>query len=202
MELADKRRAWQRFRDDRGWLGGAWNLGQQLRPAAAADGTLFVVGTARFDAWHVAAHLDDEARRCGVPSLQPTLLRWNPPAGAPPHLRHSAHELSEANHRSAVLVVAPDRLHETGLERLADARRRGAPLFTLTSDQELASLGDEGVVLTPETGEADEAAADEVVASQDFDVASHLMALSAGTRPDRRRIGLNPWRGRPASRLP
>ena len=33
---------------------------------------------------HGPAHLDDEARLSGIAELTPTLVRWSPPAGAPP----------------------------------------------------------------------------------------------------------------------
>ena len=39
----------------------AWELGQQLRPASENATRLFVVGTPDHDAWHTAAHLDEEA---------------------------------------------------------------------------------------------------------------------------------------------
>ena len=139
---------------------------------------MLVVGTPTFDAWHVAAHLDDAARYSGVLSLTPTLLRWQPPLGAPPHLRHSADELEAADSRSAVLVVAPDDLHEDALERLADVRRRGAALFAVTASDELSALAHDGLVVPPgnASGPATPAAAGE-----DFSLATHLVTVSAGT---------------------
>ncbi len=181
MDVTGNYRAWLKLRKMGGWRSSAWDLGEQLRPAAAVTSNLFVVGTDTFDAWHVAAHFHDQARRSNLPGLSPTLLRWNPPATAPPHLRHSAHELAAADRRSAVLVIAPDRLHDDGLQRLADARRRGAALFTVTSDGELASLAHEGVLIGPDNRDANERTL------EDFVVASHLVTVSAATasRPER-----------------
>ncbi|HEY9523176.1 MAG TPA: hypothetical protein VIR33_08045, partial [Thermopolyspora sp.] len=80
-----------------GWLHRTREFGLALR-STRSPGGLLVVGTPGDDPWHLAAHLDDEARLSGLAQLAPTLVRWSPPPGAPPHL-------------------------STGLERVEAARR-------------------------------------------------------------------------------
>src|SRR5680860_1893675 len=64
----------------------ARGLARVLRRPAASPGSLLLVGTETHEPWHLTAHLDDEARYSGIPELAPTLVRWQAPAGAPPHL--------------------------------------------------------------------------------------------------------------------
>jgi hypothetical protein len=177
------RTAWTRFREASGWTRRAWDLGQELRPASVSAGQLFVVGTPAHDAWHVAAHLDDEATFSGVCSLRPTLLRWQPPTSGPAHLRVSVDELTRSGRGRAVLVVAPDALAETELERLADARRAGATLLAVSGAHEhtgdLADLAHECAVVDASHG------------LEDVGLASHLVTVSAGTAIlPRRRLAL------------
>ena len=75
------RSAWERLGAGSGWTRRAWELGQQLRPASETAGQLFVVGTPTHDAWHVAAHLDDEATFTGLAWFAP------PCAGGRPQTR-------------------------------------------------------------------------------------------------------------------
>jgi hypothetical protein len=172
------RSAWTRFGSGSGWTRRAWELGQQLRPASEIAGSLYVVGTPQHDAWHVAAHLDDEATFTGLTSLRPRLLRWQPPADAPAHLRLGIDELRDGGRGRAVLVVAPDPLAEDELERLADARRAGATLMAVTSvEDELAGLAHEAAVVeSVAQGAAD-----------DVGFASHVVTVSAGTAVRQRR---------------
>ena len=181
------RSAWARFRSSSGWTRRAWELGQQLRPASSDAGRLFVVGTPAHDAWHVAAHLDDEATFSGVPALRPTLLRWQPPVAGPAHLRVSVDELRRSGRGRAVLVVAPDALADTELERLADARRAGATLLAVSSAHqdvdELAGLAHDCAVVDSLAGSAN--------GLEDMGFASHLITVSAGTTTlPRRRFAL------------
>jgi hypothetical protein len=181
MNSTADRRAWVKLRTSASWLSKAWDLGQALRPQAKRNDQLFVVGTSTFDPWHVAAHLDDEARLCGLAGLRPTLLRWNPPADAPAHLSHSFDTLRETSGGPTVLVVAPDALDEVELERLADARRRGANLLAVSAGEgELTGLANESVTLSAQT-----LAGSPLVAP--FEVATHLVAVSAGTVLPRQR---------------
>ena len=181
------RSAWTRFRSASGWTRRAWELGQQLRPASMTAGQLYVVGTPAHDAWHVAAHLDGEATFSGISALRPTLLRWRPPASGPAHLRVPVDELRRSGRGRAVLVVAPDALAESELERLADARRAGATLLAVSSSHddvaELAGLAHDCAVV--------DSAADPVDGLADMGFASHLVTVSAGTAAlPRRRFAL------------
>jgi hypothetical protein len=184
MNSTADRRAWVKLRTSASWLSKAWDLGQALRPQVGANHQLFIIGTTTFDPWHVAAHLDDEARFSGLSDLRPTLLRWNPPAGAPAHLSHSFEELRQSSAGPTVLVVAPDALHEGELERLADARRRGASLLAVSAAQgDLADLAHESVNLSAQ------AVVESQIASP-FEVATHLLAVSAGTASLPRQRGI------------
>lgn len=172
MDITVSRRVWTQLRGQASWLGRAWELGQNLRPATSRSGQLLVVGTAAFEPWHITAHLDDEARREAVPSLSPTLLRFQPPATVAPHLRHSIEELRQAGKRQTILVVAPDACHEQLLQMLTDASTRGANIFAVTSSSsELANLTDD-CVITP---------TDEDAPHHGFSTATHLLSVSAGT---------------------
>jgi hypothetical protein len=171
-----------RYRKQGGWLSRAWDLGQLLRPAAARSDRLLVLGSESFEPWHVTAHLDDQARLLGAPTLRPTLLRRSPPPDAPAHLRHSMDDLRDTGRRHTVLIVAPDELDADALSRLSDARRRGALLLGVTADAgELAALTDNLVSVTA-------AAATTIGLDEpDFAVATHLVAVSAGDEGARRR---------------
>ena len=106
---------------------------------------LFVVGLPDFEPWHFAAHMSEEAERHGRSDLVPTLLRWEIPQGAPPHLSVSVDTLRHATTRQTVLVVSPrgDGAPEL-LERVADAKRRGSRVMTLhRGSAELTDLSHE-----------------------------------------------------------
>ena len=65
------------------------------------------------------------------------------------------------------------------LERLADAHRRGAALMAITAgDDELTSMTDESVTVGPWRTED--------VGSDDFEIATHVVSVSAGTLQRRR----------------
>jgi hypothetical protein len=181
MNVTENRLSWMRYRMREDWLGHAWDLGQSLRPVSDGSGQLFVVGTASYDPWHVTAHLDDEARLRGLQSLRPILLRFRPPAAAPPHLQHSIAELSDAGRGHTLLVTAPDAMNDEILQRLSDARRRGASLFAIATgdSHDLTSLAHDSVT-TPDNpangGPADD--------PDPFAIATHLVAVSAGTQDE------------------
>ncbi|HEX4017006.1 MAG TPA: hypothetical protein VHX15_09735 [Frankiaceae bacterium] len=184
------RSAWTRYRSTSGWTRRVWDLGQQLRPASITAGQLFVVGTPTHDAWHVAAHLDDEATFSSVSALRPTLLRWQPPASGPAHLRVSVDALRDSAHGRAVLIFAPDALAENELERLADARRAGAMLLAVSAAHETAAeldeLAHDCAIIDGPAG-----AASFENSLQDMGFAGHLVTVSAGTAAaPRRRFAL------------
>src|SRR5690606_28452179 len=100
-----------------------------------------LVGTETYEPWHLAAHLDDEATRCGLPELSPTLVRYRVPEQAPAHLAVSLDRLEAVRRGETVLVVAPGRTGAGLLERIEDARRGGATVLALENgDSELRSL--------------------------------------------------------------
>lgn len=152
-----------------GWLDAARRLGRALRTRTRSPGGLLVVGTPSDDPWHVAAHLDDEARLGGVPELAPVLLRWKPPAGAPPHLRVGLDRLEAARRGETLFVVAPESAPVPLLERVHDARRAGATVVALdTGDDELERMAHEAMTVRP---------SEQLVS---FDAAQHLVSAAAG----------------------
>ena len=131
------------------WWTRALGVGAAVRRTSAAGG-LLVVGTPTDEPWHFTAHLDDEARWSGLSQLRPTLVRWEPPPGAPPHLAVGLDRLEGAGRGETVVVVAPDTAPEGLLERLADARRVGATVVSLdTGDPDLEGLAHERFVVGP-----------------------------------------------------
>jgi hypothetical protein len=189
----------------------ARRLAGVLRRPSAQPGGLLLVGTPEHEPWHLTAHLDDEARFAGVPQLAPTLVRWQVPDGAPPHLAVSLQRLEAARRGETLFVVAPAAAPVPLLERADDARRRGATLVSLDGgDEELGGLVHERMVVAP-SGLAVPASALERVAEQaaddrpgapfelldddtsvPFDVAQHLVSAAAGEAPQVRRG----WRAR------
>lgn len=153
-----------------GWLESTGVFAAALRRAVGrrtADG-LLLVGTERYEPWHLAAHLDDEAAWSGVPRLAPTLLRHQVPDGAPTHLAHGLGRLTEARRGATVLVVAPADAEAPLLERVHDARRGGATVLALdTGDRELAGLAHERLTVPGAEEEP-------------FDLVQHLVGTAAG----------------------
>lgn len=167
------------------WMDGARDLARVLRRPAARPGGLLLVGTLTHEPWHLTAHLDDEARFSGLPELTPTLVRWQAPAGAPPHLSVTLSRLEEARRGETLFVVAPDSAGEQLLTRAADARKRGATLVSLDGgDAELGDLAHERMVVSPSGLAVPEHALDDEDVDSDvglsFDVAQHLVSAAAG----------------------
>jgi hypothetical protein len=182
VEPQDLQRTLRRLAPE-GWLDAARRFATSLRGAGHEPGRLLVVGTPQDEPWHLAAHLADAARWRGLPSLQPTLVRWQVPDGARPHLSVGLDAVHTAARGTTVLVAAPtaaddDRL----LERLDDARRGGATLFALHAGG--GSLDELAHVRLPLPRG--------MPAVEGFEAASHVVA----TVTDARRRGL-PWRRRP-----
>ncbi len=126
------------------------------------------MGTPTTEPWHLTAHLADEARWAGLPELAPALVRWQPPAGAPPHLAIGLSRLERASKGETVLVVAPDSAPDALLERVADARGHGAVVLSMDRDDaNLHGLAHE-VLSVPD---------DDPV---NFEVISHLVSAAAG----------------------
>lgn len=159
-----------------GWIESTRAFAGALRHAVTrrTAGGLLLVGTDRYEPWHLAAHLADEAAWSDVPRLAPTLLRHRVPAGAPAHLAHGLHRLAAARRGATVLVVAPAEAGEPLLERVGDARRGGATVLAVdTGDVELAGLAHESLTV-PGVGE------------EPFELVQHLVSAAAGADPPRR----------------
>jgi hypothetical protein len=172
-----------------GWLDHTRRFGRSLRTAGHDPGGLLIVGTPAEEPWHLAAHLDEEARWSGLRELAPTLVRWQPPPGAPPHLAVGLDRLEQAGRGETVFVVAPDAAPPELLERVHDAKRDGATVLALDAgDEELEDLAHEtltvpgdgprspgGLLLPPSAGE--------LLPAVSFDLVSHLVSVAAG-EPD------------------
>jgi hypothetical protein len=150
------------------WLEQARSLGRALRTSPRSAGGLLVVGTPDYEPWHMTAHLDDESRLCGVAELAPTLVRWAPPPGAPPHLSVGLARLEAARRGETLFVVAEDTAPVPLLERVNDARKTGATILALDGDDpELDALAHEALAVPD---------------ALSFDAGQHLVSAAAGER--------------------
>lgn len=150
------------------WLREADAFSRDLRRAARVPRGLLLAGTPDDEPWHLAAHLSDEAQWNNRPELQPTLLRWALPPGAPAHLSVGMDRLRQLHRGETVLVVTPTVAPSTLLERIADARRRGGTVFALdTGDADLRSIAHETLTVPESRGLVT------------FDGAQHLVSLQA-----------------------
>ncbi len=146
-----------------------------------------MVGTPDDEPWHLAAHLDQESRLAGLPGLTPTLVRWSPPPGAPPHLSVGLTRLESAGRGETLFVVSAQAAPVPLLERVHDARRLGATILALDQDDpQLDELAHEALAISPE------------LAPFSFDAAQHLVSMAAGDEPQRATASL---RGRLARLL-
>jgi hypothetical protein len=151
---------------------------RSLRGAKHAPGGLLLVGTPTAEPWHLAAHLDEEARLAGVAELAPVLVRHAVPVGAPPHLAVDLRRLTEVRRGETVFVAAEDAPGEGVLERVADARRIGATVLSFDGgDPDLAGLAHDRLVVGPDGLLPDGLI---VPVAAGFEVASHLVSTSAG----------------------
>jgi hypothetical protein len=162
-----------------GWPDRARAFARALRVSTASRGGLLLVGTPAEEPWHLAAHLDDEARLSGLPELTPTLVRWQVPDAAPPHLRVGLDRLAAARRGETLFVVSPEAAPVPLLERADDARRAGATILALNQgDPELDGLAHETLTVAPDA-----------TAPVTFTVAQHLVSAAAG-EPAAARRGL------------
>ena len=152
-----------------GWPERTRDFARAVRSSARAPGSLLLFGPPGDEPWHLAAHLDDESRLNALPELAPTLVRWKPPPGAPPHLRVGLDRLEAARRGEALLVVSAEQAPEGLLERVDDARRVGATILALEGDdRELRGLAHEALTVPSR----------ESLIS--FDAAQHLVSAAAG----------------------
>jgi hypothetical protein len=146
-----------------------------VRASARTPGSLLLFGPPGDEPWHLAAHLDDESRLGGLPELSPTLVRWDPPADARPHLRVGLGRLEAVRRGEALLVVSEETAPADLLERVDDARRVGATILALDGDDsELRGLAHEELSVPP---------AESLVT---FEVAQHLVSAATGEPQARR----------------
>ncbi|MEU6812375.1 hypothetical protein ABZ920_26050 [Streptomyces sp. NPDC046831] len=151
------------------WLGATRRFAGALRGSVVSHGGgLLLVGTPRYEPWHLAAHLVDEAAWSGTPELAPTLVRHAARPSDPAHLAVGLGRLEAARHGETLLVVAPDTAGDTLLERVHDARRAGATVLALGSGEaDLAALAHESLAV-PDGSELD------------LDTVQHLVSAAAG----------------------
>lgn len=183
------------------WWAQARTLAAVVR-RTSGPGRLLLVGTPRVEPWHLAAHLDDEARVNGQPQLSPQLVRWRPPVGAPAHLSIAMTRLEAVTRGETVFVVAPDDAPDHLLERVDAARRVGATVLSLDAgDERLGDLAHERMTVTssglaiPEAlattlepvQEEDRGVPRDVLAGlhlpASFDLAQHFVSAASGQDP-------------------
>lgn len=154
------------------WWDDARRLGDSVRASSVRTDDLLVVGTPDEEPWHLVAHLADAARFGSATRPTPTLVRWRVPVHAPAHLSVGIDRLADVR-RSTLLVVAPDSAPAGLLQRVSDARSRGATVLSLGADDggagaaELAGLAHDAVLLPgPDAVE--------------LDLAGHVVGASVG----------------------
>jgi hypothetical protein len=155
-----------------GWLDRTRAFARGLWHATRTPGGLLVVGTPAEEPWHLTAHLDEESRLSGIPELMPTLVRWQVPQGAPPHLRVGLERLEAARRGETVFIVTPSTAPVPLLERVSDARKTGATIFALDQgDPELEGLAHEAMSIVPGPG---------APGTISFAAAQHLISAACG----------------------
>ncbi|MEV5242346.1 hypothetical protein AB0K89_25070 [Streptomyces cinnamoneus] len=158
------------------WLQATRRFAGALRTSVEAHGGgLLLVGTAEYEPWHLAAHLDDEAAWSGLPELSPTLVRHRVPSGAPTHLSVGLSRLEAARRGETLLVVAEERPGEGLLERVHDARRGGVTVLALDGAP-CATRADLHAL-------AHDALSVPAAAELDLDTVQHLVSAAAGETP-------------------
>jgi len=178
-------------------MGRTEEFADSLNRSISTPGGLLLVGTPTEEPWHLAAHLDDESRYADIPELSPTLVRWQPPANAPAHLSIGLERIEHASRGETLFVVAPDAAPDALLERVADARKIGATILTMGTDEdELTGLAHDALIVpTMENpnattiGTTTSGANAQGLATTDsheallgisFDAAQHLVSMTAG----------------------
>ena len=150
-----------------------------LGTAPHVAGGLLLVGTPDEEPWHFAAHLTDEASWSGRAELSPTLVRWQVPDGAPPHLAVGLDRLHAVRARETLLVVSPDAAPERLLYDVQRARRKGAHVLAIEAgDRDLRGLAHEALHVPQQSY---------------LDVVQHLVSASA---PNARKRGVRERLGR------
>ncbi|MFE0188843.1 hypothetical protein [Streptomyces sp. NPDC058989] len=161
------------------WVQATRRFAGSLRAAVAPHGGgLLLVGSAAYEPWHLAAHLDDEAAWSGLPELSPTLVRHRVPGGAPTHLAVGLGRLAAAGRGETLLVVTPGQPGAGLLERVHDARRNGATVLALDGgDRDLHALAHDALA-APAAAPPDSGTG--TPADLDLDTVQHLVSAAAG----------------------
>jgi hypothetical protein len=168
-----------------GWVERTRDFAGSLRRSTSQPGGLLLVGTPQEEPWHLAAHLDDEARFSGLHGLTPTLVRYAPPPGAPPHLAVGLDRLQAVSRGETLFVVAPTAAPEQLLERVADAKRIGATILSIDDgDNDLADLAHDRLIV-PRYELDVPTELDMRLASVDFETVQHLVSVAAGEADQR-----------------
>ena len=171
-----------------GWVERTRDFAGSLRRSTSRPGGLLLVGTPQEEPWHLAAHLDDEARFSGMPELSPTLVRYAPPPDAPPHLAVGLERLQAVSRGETLFIVAPNAAPEQLLERVADAKRIGATILSIDDgDDDLASLAHDRLIVPKYELELP-AGLDMTLASIDFETVQHLVSVAAGEADQRNKM--------------
>jgi hypothetical protein len=139
---------------------------------------LLVIGTPEFEPWHFVAHLAEEAKRDHRADLIPTLVRWEVPQGAPAHLAVTVSELNQLTRHQTLLIVSSCSHSPQLLERVTDAKKRGARIMAVhRDDADLADISHEMLSVDPLRDD------------HDFDLTQHLVTDIAPMveRQERRR---------------
>jgi hypothetical protein len=160
------------------WVQATRRFAGALRSSVAPHrGGLLLVGSAAYEPWHLAAHLDDEAAWSGLQELSPTLVRHRVPGGAPAHLAVGLGRLEAAGRGETLLVVAPGAPGAGLLERVHDARRNGATVLALDGgDHDLHALAHDALAAPPAPPAGNSAASPDL----DLDTVQHLVSAAAG----------------------
>lgn len=179
----------------------ARRFARSVRRSVREPGGLLVVGTPGYEPWHFTAHLTDEVSYAGLPELVPTLVRWTVPTGAPAHLAVPLDRLAAARRGETLLVVTEEQAPERLLERVMDAKKVGATIFTMdVGDPELTEIAHDALIVpggsppqrgapgeTPretQPGMTDGELTDVVPADLlTFDLTQHVVSVAAGERP-------------------
>ncbi len=182
---ADQVAALRALLEPTGWLDRTSSFARAVRRSARTPNGLLIVGTDGYEPWHMTAHLANESHLAGLPELAPTLVRWRPEPGAPPHLAIGLDRLRATNREETLLVVSPQLAPAELLERVDDVRRTGATIFALDADDpELDGLAHESLPVRPG------------IAPVSFSAAQHL--VSGAMAEDGDSVGLQYSVARPA----